>query len=862
MRTLGTFCLALLAACTFGQAGSNDPTFNPVDDGSGHGANSTIKAMAVQPDGKILLGGYFSSIDNTPRNKVARIHADGTLDTSFDPGTGIPDNGYVNGFALQPDGKVIVVGHFSTFNSNPHSGIVLLNNDGSIDPSFSSGTGFSMPFYYYDVYCVVLQPDGKILVGGSFPSYNGVAQANLVRLNADGSLDPTFNPNDAGPVGGVSTITILADSKLLIGGNFHTYNGIVVRRTARLFPDGTLDNTFYASFDGPVLTASVNANGRILVGGNFATCNDTPRHCMALLYPNGDLVADYDPGSLLGSSVEVYALLKQAGEKVIVAGYFKKSRGAARSCILRINEDGSLDESFNSNGGGASAPVGINLIYGGSIRAVATVGDQKLMVAGNFNRFNSTPVENLARLNDDGTVDRSYNPKTGVNAPFSGGLAIYPDGRVIIGGNFNAYNGIKRNQLARLTPDGELDPSFHPTGSLRGEMYTVVLQPDAKILVGGRSLHYPGMTRAPLMRFNSDGSVDPTFHNGFTPNGGQVRTMTFQTDGKIIVGGRFSQYDGFDCNGLIRLNGDGTFDPTFAPPINSNPTNLVYCIALQADGKIIYGGDFYRGGFYYGANIARSLANGSPDTTFNPEAGSFTPNIKDMLLLPDGKILVAGITESQETTLHRLDNDGTVDPDFDVGPLLNFGTVTSIAEQADGKILVAGGFSETSPAVSVTRLTRLLPDGSKDPDFQVGTGANNTVQAVAIQSDGRAIIIGDFTRYDGAGRNYIARVMLDGDGFAPQENRSLEVANSTGLFPNPAHGTTTHLRMDQLDPQATVVQVQLVNVTGQVIARMEFPVVNGLLDTELELGNTADGIYLLQVQAGASTRTERLVIRQ
>lgn len=858
MKAILTLCSAFVAACTFGQAGSNDPTFNPVDDGSGHGADATITAMVAQPDGKVLLGGYFSSMDNAPRNKVARIHADGTLDTSFDPGTGVPDNDHVNGLALQPDGKVIVVGRFTSFNGTPHSSIVRLNNDGSTDP------GFSSPFFNatIEVNCIVLQPDGNMLVGGSFPGYNGVAPANLVRLHADGSLDPTFNPNGAGTVGTVYTITLLTESKVLICGNFPTYNGIGVRRTARLFADGTLDTTYAADLDGPVFAASVSANGRILVGGDFATCNGTPRHCMALLYPNGDLVPDYDPGELLGYSIQVQALLQQAGGKVIVAGYFKRSRGAARSCILRINGDGSLDESFNPNGAGASAPVGLDLTYGGSILAVALVGDHKLMVAGHFNRFNSSPLENLARLNHDGTVDRSYAPKTGVNAPVSGGLAIYPDGRVLIGGNFNAYNGIKRNQLARLTPDGELDPSFHHSGSLRGELYTLVLQPDDKVLVGGKALHYPGMPGTPLMRFNSDGSVDPTFHNGFNHNGGQVQAMAFQPDGKILVGGRFSNYDGFDCNGLIRLNSDGTFDPTFVPPLLSVPPILVYALALQADGKIIHGGDYYRSVSYPGANIARTLANGSPDTTFNPEAGPLTPNIKDLLLLPDGKILVSGVTDLQKVSLYRLDDQGAVDPAFDTGALLGFGSVTSIAEQADGKILVSRGFSVSTPAAFVRRLIRLLPDGSEDLDFQPGTGANNTVQAVALQSDGRAILMGDFTRYDGAGRNYIARVVLDGDGFAPQENRSLEVAHGTGLFPNPAQGPTTHLRMDRLDPQAEVAHLQLVNVTGEVISRMEFPVVNGVLDTELDLGNTADGIYLLHVVAGGRSRSERLVVRR
>jgi uncharacterized delta-60 repeat protein len=182
---------ALAATCLIGTAqdGSNDPTFNPTDIGfgNGDGAYNDILCTAVQADGKIIIGGEFISYNGTGRNRIARLNADGSLDTGFDPGTGA--NGIIQSTTIQADGKIIIGGEFTSYNGTGRNYIARVNADGSLDTGFNPVTGASGA-----IRSTAVRSDGKIIIGGSFTSYNGTGRNNIARLNADGSLDTGFDP--------------------------------------------------------------------------------------------------------------------------------------------------------------------------------------------------------------------------------------------------------------------------------------------------------------------------------------------------------------------------------------------------------------------------------------------------------------------------------------------------------------------------------------------------------------------------------------------------------------------------------------------------------------------------------------------
>src|SRR6476661_3838911 len=253
----------------------------------GSGFNSVVYALARQPDGKVLVGGNFSSYNGNAAapDRLLRLNADGSLDNTFNAG-GSGFDGGVNALALQPDGKVLVGGLFTSYNGNAAApdGVLRLNADGSLDPTFNpGGTGMGTSGGAGSVYALVVQPDGQVLVGGGFTTYNGSsAPGGVLRLNANGSLDPTFNPGGTGlGNNGVRTLALQPDGKVLVGGFFSAYNGSPAPGgVLRLNADGSLDPAFNPggagvgnSLPGSIVYAlALQPDGQVLVGGsNFSS---------------------------------------------------------------------------------------------------------------------------------------------------------------------------------------------------------------------------------------------------------------------------------------------------------------------------------------------------------------------------------------------------------------------------------------------------------------------------------------------------------------------------------------------------------------------------------------------------------------
>jgi uncharacterized delta-60 repeat protein len=209
--------------------GSIDPSFNT---GTGF-TGGRVLSLAVQPDGKLLVAGDFSQFNGQNRLRLVRLHANGTLDTTFSIGMGASNT--IESVALQPDGKVLIAGNFTNFNLTNVGRMARLNADGSLDASFSGlGTGFTNN----NQFALLLQPDGKIIVGGSSTQFQGQPVPRLVRLMPDGALDTSFNAGGSGPNNAVRAMAYNPQGQLIIVGEFDTYNGLVANRIARIGAGG------------------------------------------------------------------------------------------------------------------------------------------------------------------------------------------------------------------------------------------------------------------------------------------------------------------------------------------------------------------------------------------------------------------------------------------------------------------------------------------------------------------------------------------------------------------------------------------------------------------------------------------------
>ncbi len=732
---LTTIILTLHATA---QPGAIDPTFNPTDIGfgNGDGPNSTIITSAIQSNGKIIIGGAFTSYNGTVINHIARLNTDGTLDAGFTPGTGV--NSDVQTVAIQSDGKIIIGGLFQTFNGTARNNIARLNADGSLDAGFDPGTGTTST-----IYTTSIQSDGKIIIAGAFIAYNGTTKNNIARLNTNGSLDAVFDPGTgAGAI--IYSTSIQSDGKIIIGGAFTFFNSSARSRIARLNSDGSVDAGFTpgTGANNTIYTTKIQSDGKIIIGGAFTTFNGTSRNDIASLNNDGSLDAGFNPGTGANNTIRSTAI--QSDGKIIIGGLLTAYNGTTANKIARLNADGSLDAGFNT-GTGAN-----NTIFSTAIQS-----DGKILIGGLSTTYNGMAVNYIDRLNADGSLDAGFNAGTGANNIIYT-TALQSDGKIIIGGDFTKYNGTSKSKIARLNSDGSVDASFNPGIGANNSIRTIAIQNDGKILIGGVFTSYNGTVINRIARLNSDGSLDAGFNTG-TGASSTVYTISIQTDGKVIIGGALISYNGTALNNIARLNTNGSLDAGFTLGTGSGTT--IYTTAIQSDGKIIIGGAFTS---YNGATInriARLNSDGSTDAGFDPGMGA-NNIVYTTALQSDGKIVIGGAFTSYNGTARnytaRVNTNGSLDIGFNPGTGAN-NIIYTTGIQSDGKIIVGGFFTSYNGTLR-NRIAGLNSDGNLDAAFDPGSGANNTIQTTAIQSDGKIIIGGAFTSYNGSGKNRVTRI--------------------------------------------------------------------------------------------------------
>ena len=902
-----------------------------LDTGFTASANSTVAAFAFQPDGKVILGGYFTSIQSRGlatgalRNRLARVGADGTLDTTFQ----VDAEGRPLVSLVQPDGKVIIGGSFTTVGGLTRNYLARLNTDGSVDASYVPAAPNGR------VLAVVRQADGKLIIAGTFTLIGTTARSYLARLNTDGSLDTTYNTNPSGQVG---ALALQADGKVLIGGNFTSLNAIVTTITpgaavgtttststdgsatlttsttvattggvtttvksttyfrgylarlntdgsvdtfnpgasstvssivlqsdgkillagaftaftpnagtgstsrsfiARLNADGTLDTAFTPLVNARATALALQSDGKIIVGGQFTlfqppgatsttvngvvTSTAITRNRLVRLNADGTVDAAYAPNVIDGV---VLALALQSDGRLVVGGSFKgiQSAGDAtwtlRKYAARLGTDGKLDLTFNLDLSEANG----NRVDSLALQSIVTAGvtEQKILLGGSF--VSLAPIganarisaNHYVRINANGTLDSAFNPGTGgASGGVIAAMALQSDGKIVAVGAFADIGGTRTTNVARfnaegaadttfassldadgpiaavlhrsdtapvptqgnglawLNSDGSLRTAFAPSVRLTGTIRAVVTQPDGRVLLGGSFTNPAGTTGNHLVRIAADGTLDTSFSPA--PNA-DVSAITLQPDGKILVAGSFSAIAGGTRNFIARLNANGTLDTTFDP----NASARVNAIVLQTDGKVVLGGAFTtlqpNGATATTARnyLARVETNGALDTAYNPAPSA---TVSALLLQPDGMVVAGGsftsFTPNAATTattrnyLARIKTDGTLDT-FDPSAS---GAVSALAAYLDGKIIVGGAFNTFSPnSIGNTNfrnyIARLNADGTVDSNFDPNT--NGPVNAVAVESSGAVVFGGTFTALQANGateataRNRLARVDFSG----------------------------------------------------------------------------------------------------
>ena len=736
----------LISSKAFGQPGEIDPAFNPMDIGFGNGdgisENGRVYSAMILPNGKIFITGAFEVYNRNATTHIAVLTSDGAPDTSFHSGFNM-SSGTPNTAALQNDGKILLGGSFTDYDGFSRNCIVRIHPSGEIDTTFDVGSGIDG--VNKKINAIVIQPNGKIIIAGEFTSYNGVTRNRIARLNPDGSLDMTFNTSGSGLNGTVYSLAIDGNQGIIVGGNFTTCYGI--SQNGITYLDGTTGsvNTSFNSGSGAggnvnIHSIMIQPNGKVLLGGGFTSYNGVAKNGIVRLNQNGTIDGSFDFVSQVTGSMVISEIAMQSDGQIICV----VNNAFGGKWISRLSQNGIEDSTFVSG-----ADVWFNLNF------VTVQADDRILTGGYNPMFNgstfSKSQNGITRLNLNGSWDNTFNGGTGFNKRvFS--TAVQPDGKILVGGDFTRYNGKRVGYLARLNQDGGLDSTFVQE-DLNGNVRAIAIQPDGKIVIGGEfQVTYSGVIHK-VLRLNPDGSRDNTF-NAINVGGYEVYTIEVDLTGKILVG---SHSDGID-----RLNPDGSLDNSFIPASTNFSWFSVYCTYPLSDGKYLVGGSFGPTTPYNPLdqdNIRRLLPTGAFDYSFNQGSGA-NGGVKSMAVQSDGKIIIGGFFTSYNGNprnyVARINSNGTIDNSFDSGSGADY-WVNSVLLLPNGKIVIGGEFSSFN-GVPCKGLIRLNADGSVDSSFNAGSGTDYNVYSLSLINS-EVIAGGDFVSYNGIGRNRIMRVL-------------------------------------------------------------------------------------------------------
>lgn len=846
---------------SFSQDGNIDLTFNtPIHPNapSYNGFIGTVYATKILSDGKILVYGDLTSYMGTPIKHVIRIFPDGKLDTTFNVGTGPNDVyfGYsANGniIAEQTDGKIIVAGSFTSFNGVVKNRIVRLNSNGSIDNTFNIGSGADST-----IQSVKIQSDGKIICGGYFNTFNGIAKNNLVRLNSNGTIDNTFDIGSgfthATSYGSIIfAIETQNDGKILIGGLFTNFNGYNIKGIVRLNSNGSIDNSFAIGTG----TDEYNKVKRIIYnpisnsiffGGLISSFNGQPANNIICLNLDGSTNTSFTPSINIGDESGETGILDFAffnDNKVLVSGDFVKNNNYD---LFLYNANGSENNDFHfSNIQSSNIPM---------ITTVAIDNQNGIYAAGYFQNINYTENAkgSIVKIYPDGQTDLRFNPNFGGQAAPNGyaGSArnslFMSNGKILI--QMSGYYNERECRSISIEQDGSVyQPDALNFKNLNLSANTTKKSNNGKLFVGNSFLY----------KITENGVLDTSYsstQNLYTPPYYNILINDFieQSDGKIIIGGNFRLATAY-YQDIFRVNSNGAVDNSFIVGTGFGYDKMVNSIALQSDNKIIVGGEFSS---YNGTNninnILRLNSNGSIDNTFSVGSG-FNDIVRKIIITSDSKIIVCGKFTSYngEAAPHmiRLNMNGSIDNSF-TSPFPVGDTFTDsgcVIEQPDGKYIVSAYINQ------VQVLYRLNNDGTLDSTFNNNhTFSTANCYYIGLGYDnitsitllpGKILLTGCFSYVSGIRRVGVAML-------ANSVSLSVNESNTTknkpaSIYPNPVKDVFN------INSPETFSKIEIYALDGKHIQSQE------LTDNKVILKDIASGIYIAKLISDNSIESIKFI---
>jgi len=586
----------------------------------------------------------------------------------------------------------------------------------------------------------VVQPDGKVIIGGEFGYVNGVARNNIARLNADGSLDASWNP---GASSYVAALAVDSSGNVYAGGNFQQIGGQSRDFVAKLSgATGAADATWNPGANNPVFALVPDGAGSLYVGGDFNSVGGQPRNRVARVSTSGAGAVDaWNPGA----DAIVFSIALDGAGSVFVGGRFANIGGVARNYLAKVSaSSGATDASWNAsidtagNNGIHAMVIAAGNVYAGG--EFFSVGGQS---RGYLARFPAA---------GSGAVDTGWNP----NAASTLHALAFDGTNLYAGGGFNSIGGQGRNGVARMPLTGAAADGWNPNAT--APVRSLALG-GGNVYVGGHFVSLGGATRGGFAAISaSSASAVSGWPSVFSP--GQVYSVARDGAGRTIIAGRFVAMGDATTlrSNIARFNADGSLDSAWNP----DPNGHVAAVLPDASGNVYAAGYFsFIGGQTRGYLARLTAATGAADA-WNPGADYIVWTLASDAA---GDVYAGGYFGSvggqPRNRLAKISAAGVVDPSWN--PNAN-NTVLALATDGAGSVFAGGEF--TSIGGTARGGLAKISSASGAVDATWNPDANADVRALAIDGSGSVFAGGGFRIIGGQGRNYIAKLSTGGSGAA------------------------------------------------------------------------------------------------
>jgi len=770
-----------LGVCRYNEDGTPDLSFS-----TGKGPNDFISCMAVQNDGKIILGGSFTSFNDFVAPALVRLNTDGSVDTSFDVGTGF--NSDVLSLAVDSENRILVGGWFNTVDGVTSIGLVRLNNDGSIDNTFMRNTSGNGNFRDIE-----FQSDGKIIIMNQGSNYLGNGD-DILRLNNDGSIDTTFVLGLARSIPSRFAFDVLSDDRIVWPCRYEDNYGVLV-----LGANGAFDGFFSLGEEGDFYRDVVVADSLVYFGVDEVISFNLNSETLDTL-----VIADDINGFFWSYGLHPDGTLLCGG-----AFYTESSTNTS---LLKVDENENLDLTFNTD---------VTCI--GDVKTICIEESGKILVGGDFLKVNGSISHNLTRLNSDGSTDADFELVDWHELEIVNDIALLNGGsQILVATNFSSDPTLAGAKMINSDGSPNLDFNFDLAAGTGG-ISELWISPDEEGFYAntygffGSGIFVPGLgTRRSAYISLTSGIPDANFASLNTVE--HIEAISFSPDNKILLAGGFGSFLDHD---MIRMNEDWTNDNTFSDYVDLEHDSLV---------------------------------------------SNQDPSVFSILELENNKILISGIFTDVNNSevgegLARINSDGSLDESFDTGTGFGYdfgplSTISQIELLRSDQYLIRGQFSDFN-GTPVSDMCVINSDGNLvDYDFKFFSGEINDIEVIDTST---IFAAGPFILESGSSSIGIAKFLLTDTPITVDVEDIIDenITFDINIFPNP---TTKEVSLTLSDVKINEkFKFEIYNEIGELIFVSNLKSTSSELTNTISLENTFPGTYFLKVNVGDKSIVEKLI---